>query len=396
MKNRSLLFQIPQLPKSTSSRRPPAQQSHPLPAHICQTSLTYQAPAALPIPPLLGFSVFAALATLWLNLTPLTEFVVSRLLKTRCKLSSLSLNPLRQRYSLNDLQLFDPRGRPLFSLQQASLSFSRKEGSRVLDVQLVRPEVITIFDTYDFSESNWTLLARNFRSKSDDGQPESKTSRSVPRKLEVDSDKPSSDHKQLKTSPRSGMKLNLRVKDGIVLSIRSDVLGGKRLVDDLLIRDVQLRSEDFEDFESIKALVDNLSIRAMKSFPISSFPREFRTGVRRYARLMVSQSIAERLKSSKKNIKKLRENISFADEFVMKDLPDLQGARETAKSMQKILERFEELLDTDSSSRSDADRSSPAVNDNQQSREQNPDDAGSPSPVDQYRELDEEYVPRKR
>lgn len=287
--------------------------------------------------------------SLFVSIRPLLARIASFYLGTRVRLRSLQISPFRKQLSLRGIHLSDPRGRPLVSVDDVHVALRKPEPvepkstqkkvvdlpKRIVDVTLTKPAVVAVFDKYDFSESNWTLFVSNFNRRRGGSET---TATSPPQKAPTRVSAPSPPS----ASPATDVRLS--VSGGVRLSLRSAVLNNQRLVDDVTLSNVSLSYAELCSPGGLAAFVDALAGRAVRSARVRSFPAEFRTGARRYARRVLADGLAKGIRVGREHVTRARRGVERVDEFVFSDLPDTGGVGEAVKTVRDALRGLESLL----------------------------------------------------
>ena len=312
------------MPRAPSVAKSPRRAARVAAARSCRAA---RAPVALTLPPPPpAVTALAALSLLvYASARPLLARAASLYLGARVRVGGLRISPFRRAVALTHVRLHDPRGRPLLGVDAVRVSFARapkpapgadkaRPGPRrLLDVALTNPVVVTLFDTYDFSQSNWTLFLARFSA-------------------------PASP----KTPPATDVRVS--VVGATRLSLRSALLADARLVDDVLLPDVSVRYAELRSPGGLAAFIETLAGRAVQSARVRSFPREFRAGARRYARRVVAEGLARGIRVGRERVTTVRKGVERLDEFVFKDLPDAGGISEAVKTVGGMLRAVEGLL----------------------------------------------------
>jgi hypothetical protein len=280
--------------------------------------------AALPVPQLLPTLLVgrraarAALAALlaggvaWLWRAPMVARVISARAKARVRLGALDLHPLRCACTLRKVTVHDRDGRPLFAANEVHLAYTpgRKdapEEARTLLVELRKPEVVAVFDNALCTQSNWTAWAARFPDRrrgngrqdtlADSGDHAAPDSAGAPPK---------------KGTPGRGLRLNLNIVDGLLLSLRSQVLGGARIIEDVKLTELDGVGNDLLSPKSTVALIERLSAKAIRAVSRSSIPSEVRAGARAHARAVLREQTRGARALGRLQIKTLRKHIGYA------------------------------------------------------------------------------------
>lgn len=155
--------------------------------------------------------------------------------------------------------------------------------------------------------------------------------------------------------------------------------------------------------------METVIARAIKTARSRDLPRDFRTGARRYARRVLSESLADRVRVTRQHVTGLREQVEGIDRAVG-SLPDVGVAREGLSALQNTLRGLEGLLGAaerqdprgdngiDAGTEGGAEEEEAEVRreESNDSGEEEKEDDGEAAVAEQFRELDEEYVPREQ
>lgn len=330
-------------PLARSSRRPStlSLRSFPPPRRVFTSAIVLPSPTVTAY--LASISLLVYFAT-----RPLLARAASFYLGTSVRVRSLRLSPFRKQLSLRGINMSDPRGRPLLSLDKVHVALrppdvtgtnERQKGDdtnpkRVVDVTLTKPSVVAIFDKYDFSESNWTLFTSNYNRRRRGGKPYA----------EAPLQSPSRRSSESSSSSPPATDVRVSVLDGVHLSLRSALLDNERLVNDVTLSNLSVSFSDLRSPERLAAYVDALAGRAVRSVRVRSFPSQFRTGARRYARRVLADGLAEGIRVTRERVAKVRKGVDRIDEFVFRDLPDAGTAGEVVKNIRNVLRGVESIL----------------------------------------------------
>lgn len=338
-----LFVRMPGPPLARSPRRPCtlALRSSPPQRRISTPAIVLPSPA---------ITAYLASISLLVYFTtrPLLARAASFYLGTSVRLRSLRLCLFRKQLSLGGIDLSDPRGRPLLALDELHVALRRSDATttkdtqnrdntnpqRVVDITLTKPSVVAIFDKYDFSESNWTLFTSNFNRRRGGG------------KLSADARLPSPPRRSSEPSSSSSPATDVRVSvvNGVHLSLRSALLDNERLVDDVTLSNVSISFSELRSPERLTNFVDALAGRAVRSARVRSFPSQFRTGARRYARRVLADGLAKGIRVTRERVREVRKGVDRVDEFVFRDLPDAGAAGEAVKNIRNALRGLESIL----------------------------------------------------
>jgi hypothetical protein len=218
----------------------------------------------------------------------------------------------------------DKGGRPLFAAREVHLAYApgRKdatgdESSRTtLLVELRQPEVVAVFDNALCTESNWTAWAARFpdRRRRGNGRRDNNNNTSVESGGEnnVAGDNAAGSpppKKEVETTPGRGLRLNLNIVDGLLLSLRSQVLGGARIIEDVKLTELDGVGNDLLSPKSTVALIERLSAKAIRAVSRSSIPPEVRSGARAHARAVLREQTRGARALGRLQIKTLRKHI---------------------------------------------------------------------------------------
>lgn len=384
------------------STQPTAQVLQPAPTF----RIAYPTPAgyaAVPVAvPIIAVSALALLA----NAKWIAAKAIGAFLGTKVEVDGLVIRPFRGVYGVRGFRLFDPRGRPMLSATGADVAIrggTAKQRSREYDCTITQPEVCAIFDNYAFTESNWSLFAQRFTA-APDTEDEKKNGNGI-RRPQPDSRVNGARPEEPVPSP----SVHVRIVDGIRLSVRSEVLQGARLIDDVRLDDIEVSAADFRSRRAVAGFVEGLAAKAIKSTSSRSIPREVRQGARRYARAVLSRETVSIRHLSRIRIKRLRKRIGIMDRYLLQDMPDLQQVSSLAKASQTALETLERLLRTGEASSDDEGDEQDLVieqptsvmvtpevplptNPSEQTEEGDEIQKSPPPPL--YRELDEDWKPK--
>jgi hypothetical protein len=297
--------------------------------------------AALPVPRLVvpalqlvsGRAARAALTALltggvaWLWRAPIVARVISARAKARVRLGALDLHPRRCACTLGNVTVHDRGGRPLFAAREVHLAYApgRKDatgdGSRTtLLVELRQPEVVAVFDNALCTESNWTAWAARFpdRRRKGNGRRDNNNNDKNNTSVESGGDNNVAGYnaagspppkKEVQTTPGRGLRLNLNIVDGLLLSLRSQVLGGARIIEDVKLTELDGVGNDLLSPKSTVALIERLSAKAIRAVSRSSIPPEVRSGARAHARAVLREQTRGARALGRLQIKTLRKHI---------------------------------------------------------------------------------------
>jgi hypothetical protein len=277
----------------------------------------------------------------------------------------------------------------------------QKGGPRRYNVELSKPDVVLVFNNALCTESNWSEWAKRFAPSATDPPTET-----VLKPIPVTSD----DRKEVAES--NVKRFRLDITGGAKLSLRSELLGGARLIDDVLIADLEDLGHDILSPRSAAFLVERLAAKAIRSAPkfkVSS--GKIRDGVRAHAKHVLKTESRGLRALGRLKIRKLKTQLDAVDKYIA-GVPELERIGELAKGSQVVLGQLDSLLrmietPKDSDDSKDADdmvvHSPQAAVDSllaspvRNSADSLPPALPNPPSSDDngYRELDEEWQPRK-
>jgi hypothetical protein len=295
---------------------------HPLAKIRSHASLRrHRLPAIAPVAVLGGTAVATAAA--WVLRAPLLSRLASAWLGSRVRVSRVAIAPRRCLCVLHNVKLWDPRNRELVALEAVHVTSSRDVpgGKRRIDVELVRPEVVLLFNNVACSQSNWGDWAKRF----------------VPTtaRRPAPSAPANSDGKQ---------RIRLDISGGVKLSVRSEVFGGQRIIDDVQLSELDDLGRDILSPGSAALLVERLAAKAIRSGPRFKIPSaELRAGVRGHARSVLRSESRGLRALGRIHIKRLKTQISAVDKYI-EGVPQLDRIGEITKASQAVLGQLDSLL----------------------------------------------------
>jgi hypothetical protein len=262
--------------------------------------------ATLPVPLAVGRATQAGLAGLfaagaaWLWRAPLVARIIGARVKARVRIGALDLHPLRRACTLRKITMHDKDGRPLFASNEVKLAYpvgrGRSDGKKQLLVTLNQPEVVAVFDNTLCTQSNWTAWAARFSS------PRGKYGRRDAAPKEETAAAPDN-------RSRGGIRVQLDVVGGLLLSLRSQVLNGARIVEDVRLTEIDGVGNDLLSPHATVALVERLAAKTIRAASRNSIPFEVRSGARDHARAVLKEQTRGARALGRLRIKKLRKNI---------------------------------------------------------------------------------------
>lgn len=295
-----------------------------------------------------------SIGVLWAFKEAIVGRALSLVTGTKCRVKKVHVNPWKGLLGFKDLRVWDPQGRPALSTSSLMAKVGRGLGThkkrRFFSVTAVRPEVELVFDNYLLTQSNWSMIVEKARGVDHDKPALSPAGATV--KLQPGDAEKERQHRrvvQKKKSTREsksskGMAFTFKVEGGVLLSVRSAALKGKRLIDDVHMRGVDLDWDDVSSAERLAASVENLAAHALSTRGNLHGPRDVKRFARSYARAILKEETKDVRLKSKLTIKKLRERIGFFDRWLLRDIPQLEQYSEIAGKGNVALKFVEDLL----------------------------------------------------
>lgn len=319
--------------------------------------------AAIPIiAPVIGGGVIAATAA-WLWRATLVSRILSRRLGARIEVQSFSVSPMTKTYGLSGVKAHDRFGRPLFAFDSVQITYRMNEQlmRRQPHVEIKRPELIAIFSNAVCTRSNWSDWAQQFKygravlsfASRSAVASESKTNVGKQSKTLLES-------KKYKDKYRKGSRFSVDIKDGLTLSLRSEVLGGNRIVQDVRFSNLGNLAEFLQSPDRFNLFVESLAARAIKSARWFSIPRRenVRAGARWYLRRVVRRETRGIRALARLKVRRLRKHIGLMDSWFVKDNPDMTAISDMVKFSQRALYHVEnalKMIDLDNADPDDVD-----------------------------------------
>lgn len=274
----------------------------------------------LPLVPtvLLSLSVMVAQ-----NLTHISEALLVRHLRTRSTLTyiSLSLSPVQLR--IKGLRLVDANARPLLTANELNVHMSRK---KVLHCNIVANGLVLHADInpVDWQDSNWSAHLSNIRQQKVHDLQTVDQPRRDERKGEWDVH-----------VPRSTLVLSIAAQHATIRTNQPSIT--------LPLPPLVITSADLSSISAIDHLVNGILGKAARDAGSNSFPREFRTGARRAARIVADVAVDKLFANANTRIRRWRRKVDQMGNY-LDGIPDSDDVQGTMKNLGAILRKLENLL----------------------------------------------------
>lgn len=282
-----------------SSRTPTVDQLYASTA-VDRPRRGYSVATALPLvwrPAVGGLLVLlSGTALAWTKRAAIFGHVAGAWIGARVRVSELSLRPLQGRVRLRDVRMYDADGRAMFSADH--ISVRRDAGTEVKSpvyrIGMHNPSVVAVFHNLLCSRSNWSQWASTW------GDSATNPSRNGLVLGKEANDAFQSDSLE---------KVKVNVTGALTLSVRSDVLGGRRLMDDVQLTNFDGIGQQLSSAKSIARFVDHLCAQTIQKVSAASIPRNVRAAAKAHAKAVLRAETKGLRALGQVQVRKLRENI---------------------------------------------------------------------------------------